>query len=188
MRCEDFRGRIAALVEETLSDREEAACREHARRCDACRSELVRQDPSRLFAVLAEENKPAAFWNGFWEGLEPNLARRRLPLVLLQRYEPVLAALLVTAIALGAFLAASTVMQKARVTARAVPALTDREGGDAPDLTLAVMRTLEQRYAIANTLATTSPGVEVFDLTYQDEDSSVYRVTMMIDERLEETF
>jgi hypothetical protein len=50
-----------------------AAARGHLATCASCREAMRQADPLMIFADLADRPRPAAAWDGFWEGIQAAL-------------------------------------------------------------------------------------------------------------------
>jgi len=63
--------RVNAYLESYLLDQvpppERRGMRLHIHRCPVCFEKVTSRDPLALFAPLADEERPEAFWDGFWE-------------------------------------------------------------------------------------------------------------------------
>ena len=62
------------FLEGSLPEAAEARIEQHLAGCDECRAALVEADPSRIFRSLREAPSPEVSWDGFWEGLEAEIA------------------------------------------------------------------------------------------------------------------
>jgi anti-sigma factor RsiW len=71
--CASVRERLAAYVDGELDAATHGAVRDHAAACAACREALVEADPLMIFADLSAQTRPAAAWDGFWEGIQAAL-------------------------------------------------------------------------------------------------------------------
>ena len=75
MTCASVRERLAAYLDGDLDPAAHGAVREHTAGCQSCREALRQADPLMIFADLSEQSRPAASWDGFWEGIQTALPR-----------------------------------------------------------------------------------------------------------------
>jgi len=73
--CASVRERLAAYLDGDLDPAAHGAVREHTAGCQSCREALRQADPLMIFADLSEQSRPAASWDGFWEGIQTALPR-----------------------------------------------------------------------------------------------------------------
>jgi hypothetical protein len=71
---------VAARLEPWIAGDLEAAAhgavREHLAACAACRAALRQAEPLMIFTELNDRPRPAAAWDGFWEGIQEALPAR----------------------------------------------------------------------------------------------------------------
>lgn len=205
MRCDDLRARAAAFVEGNLPEAEESAVREHILHCRECREVVVRRDPPSMFVVLAREKTPPGFFDGFFDGIRTELPRRGRRFG--PRWEPLrllAAALLVLTLGVAAFLSGKFIVRTAPGGAAApglgdfawVPADASEPGeiSGPGEINETAWQVINKRYSVSNYLASNQSAAEVIHLTYDggeelgNPENSVYRLTMILDEGLSESF
>jgi len=77
--CKEIAALMDSYLRDELSEEETREIEKHLARCPRCYKVVCSREPSKLFSLLALQEKEERFWEGFWSKVKGTIEGERAP-------------------------------------------------------------------------------------------------------------